>query len=89
MLTFESTQFQGSQAIVEKLTELPFKKIVHKVDTTDVQPAPGNLGLLIFVTGQLLVDEEQKPLFYAQTFQLMQENGSWYVHNDIFRLIYS
>jgi len=42
------------------------------------------------VTGALLVDEEQRPMNYAQTFQLLPDGqGSYFVFNDIFRLIYN
>ena len=33
------------------------------------------------------VDDEQRPLNYTQTFQLLQEGGSYYVFNDVFRLL--
>lgn len=40
--------------------------------------------------GALQVDEEQRPMSYTQTFQLLPDGaGSYYVFNDIFRLIYS
>lgn len=36
------------------------------------------------------VDDEQKPMSYTQTFQLLPDGqGSYFVFNDIFRLIYS
>lgn len=42
------------------------------------------------VTGALLVDEEQKAMSYTQTFQLLPDGqGSFFVFNDIFRLIYN
>jgi Nuclear transport factor 2 (NTF2) domain len=34
------------------------------------------------------VDEEQKPMNFTQTFQLMPESGSYFVFNDIFKLVY-
>jgi hypothetical protein len=90
MLTFEGQQFQGSESIVGKLTSLPFQKVQHKVSTVDVQPGNQNSSsILVFVTGQLLVDEEANPQFFSQTFQLLNDNGNWYVFNDIFRLNYA
>lgn len=42
------------------------------------------------VTGALLVDEEQRPMNYSQTFQLLPDGqGSYFVFNDIFRLVYN
>ncbi|WEW55109.1 Nuclear transport factor 2 [Emydomyces testavorans] len=80
---------QGSTTILEKLTSLPFQKVVHQVSTLDAQPT-NNGGILVMVTGALLVDEEQKPMSYSQTFQLLPDGaGSYFVFNDIFRLVYS
>ncbi|AEO58995.1 hypothetical protein MYCTH_2306840 [Thermothelomyces thermophilus ATCC 42464] len=88
MLTFESSQSLGVASIVEKLTSLPFQKITHKISALDAQPTP-NGGIIILVTGQLLVDEEQNPLSYSQAFQLCQDPaGQWFVFNDIFKLVY-
>jgi hypothetical protein len=36
------------------------------------------------------VDEEKNPMNYTQTFQLMPDGaGSYFVLNDVFRLIYN
>ncbi|KAI0175075.1 hypothetical protein LQW54_012955 [Pestalotiopsis sp. IQ-011] len=87
MLTFESSATQGATAIVEKLAGLPFQQVKHQVSTLDAQPSV-NGGVLVLVTGQLLVDEEQRPMSYAQAFQLMPEGGSFFVFNDVFKLVY-
>ena len=35
------------------------------------------------------VDEEQRPQNYTQVFQLLPDgSGSYYVFNDVFRLVY-
>lgn len=35
------------------------------------------------------VDEEQRPMSYTQVFQLMPDGqGSYFVFNDVFKLIY-
>mmetsp|Transcript_44443 Transcript_44443/g.128644 ORF Transcript_44443/g.128644 Transcript_44443/m.128644 type:complete len:125 (-) Transcript_44443:135-509(-) len=86
MLTFEGEQFQGSQGIVGKLASLPFQKVQHQVVKCDCQPAPPG-GVLIFVTGNLLVDDNTSPLKFAQTFLLMQgPTGNYFCQNDMFRL---
>ena len=67
---------------------LPFQKVVHKVGTLDAQPNP-NGGAIILVTGQLLVDEEQNPMNYTQTFQLFPtDKGTYFVYNDVFKLVF-
>lgn len=85
MLTFEGSQVQGAQAIVEKLTGLPFEKVQHKVETRDAQPTGDGNSLVVLVTGMLVVDDGANPLKFSQTFTLNPENGSFYVFNDIFR----
>lgn len=35
-----------------------------------------------------MVDDSPHPMNYSQTFQLLPEGGSYYVFNDIFRLVY-
>ncbi|CCC09838.1 hypothetical protein SMACR_03394 [Sordaria macrospora] len=87
MLTFEGSQSLGAQAIAEKLTSLPFQKVKHEYGPPDAQPT-ANGGIVILVTGQLIVDDEQRPLGFSQAFQLTQDaSGQWFVFNDIFKLV--
>ncbi|KAJ3493316.1 hypothetical protein NLG97_g4808 [Lecanicillium saksenae] len=88
MLTFESASVLGAKGIVEKLTSLPFEKVKHQVSTLDAQPGMIEGSVVILVTGQLLVDEEQRPMNYTQAFQLAQEGGQYFVFNDVFKLVY-
>lgn len=89
MLTFETTQLQGAKDIVEKLVSLPFQKVAHRITTLDAQPASPNGDVLVMITGDLLIDEEQNAQRFSQVFHLMPEGSSYYVFNDIFRLNYS
>ncbi|KAI9874410.1 MAG: Nuclear transport factor 2, partial [Pleopsidium flavum] len=90
MLTFENSAVQGVSTIIEKLTSLPFAKVVHQLATLDAQPSNASGGILVMVTGALLVDEEQRPMNYTQVFQLIPDGaGSYFVFNDVFRLIYA
>ena len=87
LLTFESEQFRGAQSIIQKLSSLPFQSVKHQIVTADFQPGPNN-GVMVLVTGTLLVDDGQNPLKYAQTFQLGPCPTGYYVLNDMFRLNY-
>ncbi|KAG5513294.1 hypothetical protein PMAC_001357 [Pneumocystis sp. 'macacae'] len=89
MLTFESSQIQGVDKIIQKLMELPFSKVQHRISTLDVQPSLSGGSVIVMVTGDLLVDEEQNPQRYSQTFHLIPDGNTFYVLNDIFRLNYS
>ncbi|POY70162.1 hypothetical protein BMF94_6745 [Rhodotorula taiwanensis] len=89
MLSFEAQQFQGAASIVEKLVGLPFTTIKHQVATMDAQPAATDkASMIVLVTGQLITGEEQNALNFSQVFHLLPENGSYYVFNDLFRLVY-
>ncbi|KAK9477065.1 hypothetical protein V1514DRAFT_335081 [Lipomyces japonicus] len=90
MLTFENSQLQGAKNIIEKLVSLPFQKVAHRISTLDAQPSsPSDGSVLVMVTGELLVDDENNPQRYSQVFHLIPDNGSYFVLNDIFRLNYS
>ncbi|PSC70930.1 Nuclear transport factor 2 [Micractinium conductrix] len=87
MLTFEGQKFQGTQAILQKLTSLPFQQCKHHISSLDAQPSLSG-GVLVFVTGQLLPEGETNPLKFSQTFHLAPVGGSYVVTNDLFRLNY-
>lgn len=89
MLTFETSQLQGAKSIVEKLVSLPFQRVAHRITTLDAQPASSNGDVLVMITGDLLIDEEQNPQRFSQVFHLIPDGSSYYVFNDIFRLNYS
>jgi hypothetical protein len=87
-LSFEGEQFQGAARIVEKLASIGATSIEHNIRTTDVQPAPLPGAIIIGVTGTLKIDGGNH-LMFAQTFLLVQNGpGAFYVHNDVFRLIF-
>ncbi|KAF5638730.1 nuclear transport factor 2 [Fusarium sp. NRRL 52700] len=89
MLTFESASVLGTQAITEKLAGLPFEKVKHQVSTLDAQPSNDQGGVIILITGALLVDEEQRPMNFSQSFQLARDaHGQYFVYNDIFKLVF-
>ncbi|KAJ3165848.1 Nuclear transport factor 2 [Geranomyces variabilis] len=87
MLSFEGQITIGAKNVVEKLTSLPFQQVRHVVATCDAQPGSPNNSILVTVTGQLMIDEETQPQFFTQTFHLYPEGGSFFVYNDIFRLV--
>ena len=60
MMTFESEQFAGQEAIYAKLTS--FDKLSHHVNTLDVQPTKDD-GVVVFVSGQLSIDDGPPMMF--------------------------
>lgn len=92
----------GVEAIMTKLTSLPFAKVAHQVATSDFQPvmpdtvAPGvpapPASVLVFVSGSLMVDDSPNPLKFSQVFHLAPDPAnptSFWVRNDMFRLNYA
>uniref|UniRef100_A0A7S0ZAF8 NTF2-related export protein n=1 Tax=Timspurckia oligopyrenoides TaxID=708627 RepID=A0A7S0ZAF8_9RHOD len=93
MLSFEGEQFMGIQPIIQKLVSLPFQKVVHQIVTCDCQPVLASQpnGILVFVSGNLVVDDSPNPMKFSQTFNLLSDPSnpnSYFVHNDLFRLNY-
>jgi hypothetical protein len=54
MLTFEGQKFQGTQAIVAKLAQLPFNQAKVTCTSMDFQPSVAG-GIMVFVTGSIQV----------------------------------
>ncbi|CAM0883279.1 unnamed protein product [Alopecurus aequalis] len=90
MLSFEGHRVAGAQEIGLKLAQLPFEQCRHSVSTIDCQPTPSFPGgILVFVSGNLQLGGEEHQLRFSQMFQLVpNEQGSFFVQNDIFRLNY-
>jgi len=90
MLTFEGEKFQGPQAIANKLAGLAFQKCKVRFSSRDSQPAPGS-GVLIFICGEILPENEENALRFSQVFNLQpvpNKAGSFFILNDLFRLHY-
>lgn len=87
MLTFEGQKFQGTQAIVGKLAQLPFNQCKVNPTSMDFQPSVAG-GIMVFVTGSIVTEGESNALKFSQVFHLMPVNSSFVVTNDMFRLNY-
>mmetsp|Transcript_9445 Transcript_9445/g.22946 ORF Transcript_9445/g.22946 Transcript_9445/m.22946 type:complete len:123 (+) Transcript_9445:134-502(+) len=87
MMTFEGTQLMGSAAIMEKIKS--FGQTKHTAKTMDIQPSCDGKSIVIFVTGSIEIGAPGNPLHFSEFFYLVNNGpGSYYVHNDIFRLNY-
>lgn len=80
----------GAQNIAGKYTGLPFTKVQHQVVTCDVQPmmATQPQGILVFVNGNMIIDDGENPMKFSQVFHLLPDTapGQFYVSSDVFRL---
>ena len=66
MLTFEGEKFMGSQAIQGKISSLPFNQCKHNVNTVDCQPSGPSGGMVVFVSGNLQLTDQEHPLRFSQ-----------------------
>lgn len=65
-------------------------QVTHNISqlTKDSQVTSSN-NLVVFVTGQLRIGSEAQALLFAHTFELVATApGQYYIHNELFRLIY-
>eukprot|EP00753_Platysulcus_tardus_P002899 PLAT12017.1.p1 GENE.PLAT12017.1~~PLAT12017.1.p1 ORF type:complete len:145 (+),score=61.75 PLAT12017.1:40-435(+) len=95
MLTFQEEEFMGPDAIIDKLLSLGSPKgdgedlvpahVEHDPQTLDVQPGPTEGSILALVTGELSIDGD-RPIKFAQTFQLVPIGDDYVIFNDLFRL---
>ncbi|CAD5209720.1 UNVERIFIED_CONTAM: putative nuclear transport factor 2, partial [Eudyptes robustus] len=85
IMTFEGSQVRGRQAILEKFGTLPFQQIQRAITKVDCQPlADGSVAIAVF--GQLKTDEDPVNSF-TQFFVLKPNGGSFFIANEIFRLV--
>eukprot|EP00736_Rhodelphis_marinus_P001846 Rmarinus@m.18862 len=94
MLTIEKDQLMGGPSIIAKLKSLP--KTRTQVKTMDAQPAfqdPMNaqspMGVVVFVTGDVVLEGEMNPVKFSQVFHLRphpQQAGMFFIYNQMFRL---
>jgi len=86
LLTFEGQQFQGTDAIREKMKSVPLDSMQRVISTIDSQPMPDG-GVIVTVVGQLKNnDANDKVMPFCQTFVLRPANNSFFISHDIFRL---
>eukprot|EP00462_Mataza_sp_D1_P000132 CAMPEP_0175090390 /NCGR_PEP_ID=MMETSP0086_2-20121207/1316_1 /TAXON_ID=136419 /ORGANISM="Unknown Unknown, Strain D1" /LENGTH=129 /DNA_ID=CAMNT_0016363007 /DNA_START=88 /DNA_END=477 /DNA_ORIENTATION=- len=88
-MQYENTKVEGQQAIMQHIGNLKVNKMQHHIDTLDCQQSGCNT-VFVFVTGKVKIDDGQNAVQFTQFFHLIPgDNGSFWLHNDIFRMIYS
>ena len=85
-LKFEGEQHNGPDAIIQKLTTLPFQQVQVQVISTDWLPGPGG-SLVIMTNGSMQLPGEANKLKFSQCFTLISSSpGNFYIKNDLFRI---
>jgi len=90
-MIWETSVLQGEQEIVSHLINLP---LVAKREFTAFNAqfsAPESRNLLVSFGGIITLEGQENPMQYHQVFHLIYqpEIASWYIHNDIFRLVFA
>uniref|UniRef100_A0A0N5AZF3 NTF2-related export protein n=1 Tax=Syphacia muris TaxID=451379 RepID=A0A0N5AZF3_9BILA len=84
-MTFEGVQSRGRDAILQRFAGLTFKNIQRAITKIDCQPLPDG-SILVAIIGQLKTDDD--PIqSYNQFFILRPAAGSFFISNEIFRLV--
>lgn len=86
MMTCETNQVTGLDNIKERLS--PFTKSQREIATLDAQPGGPGGSIIVLITGLVKLEGQDHPQKYSQCFHLVPESGTYYVLNDIFRLVY-
>ena len=83
MLTFETEQFYGAQNIITKLTQT---NINLKPNNYSIQPS--NNGIIIYFSGMLNIDGDSNDMPFTRVIFLAQNDGKFYVKNDIYKITF-
>ena len=83
ILNFESEVFIGRDDIIGKLKGLQVTTIPNNYS---VQPS--NNGILIFCSGNFVIEGQQNPMPFARCIFLVNSGGSYYIKNDIYKITF-
>ena len=81
VLTFETDNFIGKDEIVGKLKNLQVNTIPKNYS---VQPSVN--GILIYFAGMFQIAGEQNQMPFTRVIFLANNNGSYYIKNDIYKV---
>ena len=83
ILTFESENLIGKEEIVAKLKNMQFNTIPNNYS---VQPSVN--GILIYFSGMFQIAGEQNQMPFTRCIFLANNNGSYYIKNDIYKVTF-
>ncbi|EAN85794.1 putative nuclear transport factor 2 [Trypanosoma cruzi] len=86
LMTWMGEQLQGGANIMARFANLGFNEAIFKAEDIDCHPSLSN-GVLVVVNGEVLLKDERHPLKFNDVFHLAQDNGQWYISNQIFRIV--
>ncbi len=83
ILTFEKETLIGKDEIIGKLKNLQVNTI-----PTDYSVQPSVNGILIYFAGQFQIVGEQNQMPFTRCIFLANNNGSYYIKNDIYKVTF-
>ena len=83
ILKFESDNFVGKEEIVGKLKNLQVNTIPK-----DYSVQPSVNGILIYFSGMFQIVGEQNQMPFTRCIFLANNNGSYYIKNDIYKVTF-
>lgn len=86
LLTWQSEQMQGVEAIMSRFQRLGFQQAEFRADSIDAQPSLSG-GVIVVVNGEVKLMDERHSLKFNDFFHLAEEAGNWYVSNQIFNIV--
>ncbi|KAM3171404.1 hypothetical protein ACTXT7_016695 [Hymenolepis weldensis] len=84
LMSYEGIKIQGKQNILKHFEGLSWSTIAITLSTCDFQPVDN--GYLIFVNGQLKVDNGDKALPFSEFFLLKKVDNAVVILHSMFRL---
>lgn len=86
LMTWSGAQLQGVENIINHLTNLPLGRLAFNVEDIDCHPSLSD-GVLLVVQGAIQLEGEEHTLKFNDVMHLAQDEGQWYISNQIFRII--
>lgn len=88
VLIWEGRRVEGPTDIAGKFAQLGQQGLKFDKPQVDCTLSNNPNSLLIFVTSKIIIGQDN-PLHFAHFFHLVSTGpGQFYIHNEIFRLIY-
>tara|TARA_B110000093_G_C12944151_1_gene399342 strand:- start:113 stop:508 length:396 start_codon:yes stop_codon:yes gene_type:complete len=88
LMTMQGKQLQGVGNIMcwfKQGITFSIARFETEAEDIDCHPSPDG-GIIISVSGKVLVDDEKRPLKFSDMFYLSEDQGTWFVSNQIFQI---
>ncbi len=87
-MSYQRNRCKGLDAIRAHYSAIAAQQLVFDTANlvVDVQQSYGGC-MVIFVSGQFMLNgNSDKRMLFGETFTLAQEQGQWYIRDDIFKV---